>query len=213
MGDQFEAEHFSPTDPSAASPFPADPSANPALTEDRALAELEHRDLQADRIEQISQNSGVRKSRKVRLALSAHPHTPRRIALRVIRELYTFELMQFALTPAAPADLRRVADELLVARLAGVTLGERISLARRSSERVAGALLLDKETPVWQAAMESPRLTESAIFGECWIGGGIRRNRARERGIGLEKMFSLELVPHIPLLVYHGTLSGLARQS
>lgn len=164
MGDQFEAEPFSPTDPSVASPFPADPSANRALTEDRALAELEHRDLPAGRIEQISQSSGLRKSRKVRLALAAHPHTPRRLALRVIRELYTFELMQFALTPAAPADLRRVADELLVAKLAGVTLGERISLARRSSEMVAGALLLDKETPVWQAALENSRLTERAMM-------------------------------------------------
>ena len=164
MGDQFEAEHFSPTDASVASPCLADPSANAALTEDRALAELEHRDLPAERIEQISQSSGVRKSRKVRLALAAHPHTPRRITLRVIRELYTFELMQFALTPAAPADLRRVAEELLVARLVGVTLGERISLARRSSEMVAGALLVDKETPVWQAALENPRLTESAMM-------------------------------------------------
>lgn len=162
MGDQFQAEHFFETDPAVASPFPADPTA--ALTEDLALAELEHRDLAADRIELISQNSGIRKSRKVRLALAAHPHTPRRIALRVIRELYTFELMQFALTPAAPADLRRVADEWLVAKLAGVTLGERISLARRCSERVAGALLLDKEMPVWQAALENPRLTESAMM-------------------------------------------------
>lgn len=165
MGDQFQAEHVSETDSSVATPFPADLSGNPAaLTEDLALAELEHRDLAAERIEQISQSSGLRKSRKVLLALAVHAHTPRRIGLRVIRELYTFELMQFALTPAAPADLRHVADELLVARLAGITLGERISLARRSSEKVAGALLLDKEAPVWQAALENPRLTESALM-------------------------------------------------
>jgi hypothetical protein len=82
----------------------------------------------------------------------------------LVRELYTFELMQFALTPAAASDLRRVADELLVARLASITLGERISLGRRSSEMVAGALLLDKETPVWQAALDNPRLTESAMI-------------------------------------------------
>jgi len=84
-------------------------------------------------------------------------------ALRLIRELYTFELMQFALTPAAAADLKRIADELLLTRLTSITLGERISLARRSSTLVAGALLLDKEPQVWQPALENARLTEAAI--------------------------------------------------
>ena len=134
-----------------------------SLTEDLALAELADRDLSSSAVEQISRNSAVMKSRKVRLALASHPRTPRRIALRLIRELYTFELMRFALTSTAAADLRRVADELLLSRLTSITLGERIALARRSSELVAGGLLLDKETPVWQAALDNPRLTESAV--------------------------------------------------
>ena len=71
--------------------------------------------------------------------------------------------MQFALTPRAAADLRRIADELLVNRMSSITLGERISLARRASRIVAGALLLDKEQPVWQTAMENPRLTEVSV--------------------------------------------------
>ncbi|HEX3822213.1 MAG TPA: hypothetical protein VHW45_17920, partial [Candidatus Sulfotelmatobacter sp.] len=83
--------------------------------------------------------------------------------LRTIREFYTFELMQFSLMPSAPADLKRVADELLVGRLASVSLGERISLARRSSQMVAAALLLDKEKRVWEPALENPRMTEAAI--------------------------------------------------
>lgn len=141
-----------------AEPLPLSPG-----TEDFALARLKNRDLAAADIEAIAQNAGLMQSRKVRVALAAHPHTPRRIALRVIRELYTFELMRFALTPAAAADLRRVADMLLLSRLSSITLGERISLARRSSELVAGGLLVDKETPVWQSALENPRLTEACI--------------------------------------------------
>jgi len=133
------------------------------LSEDLTLAQFADRDMSSDAVEQIARNVGLMKSRKVRLALAAHPKTPRRIALRVIRELYTFELMKFALAPLAPADLKRVADELLLSRLASITLGERISLARRSSALVAGALLLDKEKPVWQTALENPRLTEAAI--------------------------------------------------
>jgi len=133
------------------------------LTEDLALGLLKRGDLPADDIEQVAKNAAVMKSRKVRLAVAAHPHAPRRIALRVIRELYTFDLMQFSLMPSAAADLKRTADELLVARIASISLGERISLARRSSGLVAAALLVDKESRVWQSALENPRLTEAAI--------------------------------------------------
>ena len=138
-------------------------SAALALNEDLALAQLKNRDLAVEAIEEISQNSGLMKLRKVRLAVACHPHTPRRVALKVIRELYTFDLMQFALTPNAAADLKRIAEELLVNRLASITLGERTSLARRASELVVGALLLDKESRVWQAALENPRVTELAV--------------------------------------------------
>jgi hypothetical protein len=134
-----------------------------ALTEDLALARLKDGSLGPEAIEHISQNLVSIKSRKVHLAVAGHARTPRRIALRLIRELYTFELMKFALTPVAAADLKRVADELLISRLAGVTLGERITLARRSSGRVAGVLLLDKETRVWQTALENPHLTETVV--------------------------------------------------
>jgi len=138
-------------------------AADPALTADLALAAVKDRNLPSEVIEQISRNAGVMKSRKVRVALAAHPRAPRRIALRLIRELYTFDLMQFSLIPAVAADLKRVADELLVARLASITLGERVALARRSSAMVTAALLLDKESRVWQTALENPRLSESAI--------------------------------------------------
>jgi len=141
----------------------AESSSTDVHNEDQALAQLKDRDLASAAIEEISQNAGLMKSRKVRAGVAAHPKTPRRIALRVIREFYTFELMQFAMTPAAAADLKRIAEELLVSRLAGMTLGERISLARRSSTLVAGALLLDKELQVWQPALENPRLTEAAV--------------------------------------------------
>ena len=141
------------TSPIAPSPFNAD----------RALAALKNTATLPADIERIVHDSVLMKSRKVRLAVAAHPRTPRRIALRLIRELYTFDLVLFARMPVAPADLKRVADDLLVARLTSVSLGERISLARRSSATVAAALLLDKESSVWRAALENPHITEAAV--------------------------------------------------
>ena len=156
MSDETQLGEMSQPAPTASEPISA-------FTEDMALAQLKDPDLSPEAIERISRDGGAMNSRKVRLALGAHSHTPRRIALRLIRELYTFELMRFALTPAAAADLKRVAEELLLSRLSGITLGERISLARRSSTMIAGALLLDKEKQVWQPALENTRLTEAAV--------------------------------------------------
>ena len=133
------------------------------LSEDLALAQLKDRELAADLIESIAHNPALMKSRKVRMELAAHPRTPRRIALRVIRELYTFDLMRFALLPVVPADRKKIADQALLTRLPSITLGERISLARRGLGTVAGALLREKEVQVWQAALENPRLTEAAV--------------------------------------------------
>ncbi len=133
------------------------------LTEDATLALLERLDLPAETIEDIAKNPATTKSRKVRVALAAHPHTPRHLALRLIRQLYSFDLMQFALNPAVAADLKRFADELLIARLDSITLGERLTLARRGSTATAAALLIDEEMPVFQAALDNARLTEAAI--------------------------------------------------
>jgi len=163
MNTEYENPFPVSSPPDAPAPSMIDAAADPALTEDLVLAHLKNRDLPADEIEQVSKNSVATKSRKVRLTLAAHPHTPRCLVLRLIRELYTFDLMQFALLPAAAADLKRVADDLLVSRIASVSLGERISLARRCSGNVAAALLLDKESRVWQTALENSRLTEAAI--------------------------------------------------
>jgi len=138
-------------------------AADPALTEDLALAMLKRQDMPAEAIENLSRNPSVARTRKVRMAIASHPRTERRISLRLVREFYTFDLMQFALSPIVAGDLKRAADEMLVARVASITLGERIALARRASQNVASALLLDKETRVWQSALENPHLTEAAI--------------------------------------------------
>jgi hypothetical protein len=133
------------------------------LTEDQALALLQRQDYPAESIEQLAANTAITKSRKVRRAIASHPRTPRHISLRLIREFYTLDLMQFALSSTAAPDLKRGADEMLVKRIASITFGERISLARRASPAVTAALLLDKESRVWQTALANSRLTEAAI--------------------------------------------------
>ncbi|MGA9074623.1 MAG: hypothetical protein WB368_10975 [Candidatus Sulfotelmatobacter sp.] len=140
------------------------PDPIPPLTEDVVLALLERRDVPPETLEEFSQNPAALKSRKVCVILAAHPHTPRHLALRLIRQFYTFDLMRFTHHPAVAADLKRVADEQLIARLTSVTLGERLTLARRGSQAVAAALLLDTESRVSHTALENSRLTEAAVI-------------------------------------------------
>ena len=134
-----------------------------ALTEDLALAMLERRDLPPEALEALGKNAAALKSLRVQVGLAAHPHTPRHVSLPAIRQLYTFELMQLALSPAVLADIRKAAEETLVSRLEKITIGERTTLARRASGRVAAALLLDSEPRVIEAAVANPFLTEVLV--------------------------------------------------
>jgi len=139
-------------------------ASNTALTEDLALSVLQRADLPGEVLEQFAKNGTVLKLRKAKIALAAHPHTPRHVSVPLIRQFYTFDLMRIALTPSVPADVKVAADEVLVSRLKSVTLGERLALARRGSGRVSGALLLDGEAPVMRMALENGRLTEAFVI-------------------------------------------------
>jgi hypothetical protein len=137
-------------------------AADSALNEDSVLAMLQRADLPPDLIEKLSQ-SAASKSRKVKLAIVRHPKSPRYVSLSVIRHLFTFDLMQVALTPEVVGDLKVAAEEVLINRLETISAGEKLSLARRASGRVAGALLLDAEPRIVGAALENPRLTEALV--------------------------------------------------
>jgi hypothetical protein len=132
--------------------------------EDAALALLQQPELVPEIIENLMKSSSAMQSRKVKLAVAAHAKTPRHVSLPLIRQLFTFDLMKLALLPAVAADVKKAADQALIHRLASVTLGEKISLARRASGRVAGALLRDGDRRVVSIALENDRLTESLVI-------------------------------------------------
>jgi hypothetical protein len=89
-----------------------------------------------------------------------HQRTPRHISVPTIRHIHTFELMQVALQPAVPPDVKRAAEEVLISRLSTIASGERLTLAKQGSGRIAAALLVDKEERVMQAALGNPHMTE-----------------------------------------------------
>jgi hypothetical protein len=182
----------------AAAPPPLAPedllriAADPALTEDLALSLLKRADLQPLVLEHLAKNASLLKSHKVKIALASHPHTPRHVSVSLARQFYTFDLMKVALSPGVPADVKVAIDDILIARLETVAIGERLTLARRASGRVAAALLLNVENDkvvdgrieegkiiegkiipgkppspqarIMQTALDNPRLTEALVI-------------------------------------------------
>ena len=136
---------------------------DPALTADLALSLLARADLPGEVIEELARNRAVTKQRKVKIALASHPRAPRPVSVPLVRQFSTFDLTKVALSPVVPADVKRIADETLIARLKTTTLGERMTLARQASGRIAGELLLDGEPRVMSTALENTRLTEVSV--------------------------------------------------
>lgn len=137
---------------------------DPALSDDLALALLQRSDLDAEIFEQLSKNATVIKSRKTKLAIVGHPKAPRYVSMALLRQLFTFDLMRVALTPVVPGDVKVAAEEVLIKRREAISSGEKLSLARQASGRIAAALLSDKEPRVIAVALENPRLTDTLVI-------------------------------------------------
>jgi hypothetical protein len=137
---------------------------NPALDETKLTLLLSRKDLPTEILEEIGKRKAFLKSYAVKKSLLLHPRTPRLVGLRLLKELYLMDLVQFALSPAVSAELQRYAEEQIVARLPQLPLGQKITLARRGPSRVAGALVADGHAQVMPVALENPYLTEAQVL-------------------------------------------------
>jgi hypothetical protein len=137
---------------------------NPALDETQVCLLLERKDLPGEVLEEIGRRKALLKSYRVKRALAFHPRTPRLVSLRLLRDLYLMDLVQVAILPGVSAELKRNAEEQLIARLPQLPLGQKITLARRGPARVAGALLAEGHPQVTSVVLDNPYLTEAQIL-------------------------------------------------
>ena len=137
---------------------------NPALDETQVCLLLERKDLPGEILEEISRRKALLKSYRVKRALAFHPRTPRLVSLRLLRDLFLMDLVQVAILPGVSAELKRNAEEQLLARLPQLPLGQKITLARRGPARVAGALLAEGHAQVISVVLDNPYMTEAQIL-------------------------------------------------
>lgn len=137
---------------------------NPSFDENHACLLLERKDLPGTLLEEIAKRKVWRGSHRVRRALAAHPHTPRLVAVRLLRDLYLMDLVRISLLPTSSGELRRLAEERVLAQLPQLPLGQRLMLARRGSARIAAGLILHGPDNVARIALDNPFLNESQLL-------------------------------------------------
>jgi hypothetical protein len=137
---------------------------NPALSETQLCLLLERKDLPVAVLEEIGRRKPLLKNYPVKRALAFHPRTPRLISLRLLRDLYLMDLVQLTLSPGIPAELKRNAEDQLIARLPQLPLGQKITLARRGPARVAGALLAEGHAQILSVVLDNANLTEAQVL-------------------------------------------------
>jgi hypothetical protein len=137
---------------------------NSAIEEPHIIQMLERLDLSANVLSAIAEKGKWTASEGVRLRLARHPRTPRRFALALLRQLYLFDLVRLSLLPSTPAEIKRVAEELIVTRVPHLPVGQKLTLARRGPTRVVGALLAEGHPQAIKLALANAFLTESQIL-------------------------------------------------
>jgi len=137
---------------------------NAAFDETHVCLLLERKDLSGLLLEEISKRKTWRAVYRVRLGLAAHPHTPRLIAMRLLRELHLMDLVRISLLPTSTMELRRLADERVLTQLPQFPLGQKLMLARRGSSRIAAGLVAHGPEQVARVALDNSFLTESQLL-------------------------------------------------
>jgi hypothetical protein len=137
---------------------------NSALDETQLCLLLDRKDLPVEVLEEVGRRKNLLKNYRVKRALAFHPHTPRLINMRLIKDLYLMDLAQLALTVGAPPELKHIAEDQLLARLAQLPLGQKITLARRGPARVAGALLAEGHPQILSVVLDNAYLTEAQVL-------------------------------------------------
>jgi hypothetical protein len=137
---------------------------NPALDEHQSCLLLARRDLPAEVLEQVGTQKHLLKHYEVKKALLFHPRAPRLVSLRLLKDLYLLDLVQFTLSPSAAVEIKRQAEAQIISRMPQLPLGQKIVLARRGPGRVAGALVAEGHPQLLRLALDNPHLTEAHVL-------------------------------------------------
>jgi hypothetical protein len=149
--------------PGAPAPYLEGAAQNPALTEETMLLLLGNRAAPAAMLGRIARNWRWTRVYAVKLALIRNPRTPYAVARGFLGHLYWRDLLETSGDLHASPVLRRDAEKILRTRLPELSVGEKVTLARRASRGLVEGLLEGGEGTVLRALLGNPRLTEREV--------------------------------------------------
>lgn len=137
---------------------------NPSFGEDHLLALLKRRDLPEGLLKNLYQRHAGQLSHQLTLALVKNPMTPGAILRTLLPHLRLFELVDLCFLPGITPDQKLAAERSILQRLPTTPLGNKMTLARRGTATVVGELLKEGDSRLVEICLNSPRLTEAAVF-------------------------------------------------
>jgi hypothetical protein len=134
-----------------------------ARNEGDCLRLLRRANLSEDTLQEILSDRGARKFHAVRMALAAHPRTPRTDALALVATLFWRDLAHLSANSRVHPSIRRAADQDLLRRLPEMAVSERIDLARNVGRGTLLQLRLDSDPRVIASVLENRFTTEPDV--------------------------------------------------
>jgi hypothetical protein len=134
------------------------------LLEDEALAILDNPYATPRIVSKIAQTARLTGFYSVRVKLVAHRRTPQAHAVKLVHYLFWFDLLALSIDVQVPAPVRRAIDTQLVARAERLSLGERISSARRCGAALIKVFLFDSHPRVFESLLTNKRVREDDIL-------------------------------------------------
>lgn len=135
-----------------------------SLSEDEALAVIATRSITPQILGKIAQTPRLTGFHSVRVRLVAHRQTPQAHAVKLVHYLYWFDLLALSLDVQVPAPVRRAIETQLVNRAEKLSLGERISSARRCTTALIKVFLFDPHPKVFESLLVNNRLREDDLL-------------------------------------------------
>ncbi|HYR27061.1 MAG TPA: hypothetical protein VEU30_01260 [Thermoanaerobaculia bacterium] len=134
------------------------------MTEEEALAAVANRFVTPQILGKVAQTPRLTGFYSVRFALVAHRQTPQAHAVKLVHYLHWFDLLTLSINVQVPAPVRRAIDTQLVNRANKLSLGEKISSARRCSPALISVFIHDPNPKVFAALLTNKRLREDDLL-------------------------------------------------
>ncbi|HEX3578159.1 MAG TPA: hypothetical protein VHY33_06315 [Thermoanaerobaculia bacterium] len=135
-----------------------------SLLEDEALAILDNAHCTAAICGALARDPRLTAFYAVRLRLVRHRATPLTHAVKLVHYLHWPDLLRLSVDVTVLPQVRRAVDEQLLARLAKLSLGEKIAAAKRCSAAMIKALLFDPDPNVFASLLNNQLIREEDLL-------------------------------------------------